>query len=65
MDNNELCINCRFCRKLKELVSGTWGIKSCCTLWAETEPDGGYDSFVLVVNDAYDRCECFAPRKVK
>ena len=63
MNENERCINCRFCRKLKELVNGTWVIKSCCTLWAETEPDGGYDSFVLVVGDAYDKCECFNPRK--
>jgi len=59
----ECCRDCRFCRKLKELVNGTWVIRSCCTIWAETEPDGGYDSFVLVINDAYDRCECFSPRE--
>ena len=63
MNENERCINCRFCRKLKEHVKGKWNIRSCCTLFAETEPDGGYDSFVLVVGDAYDRCECFNPRK--
>lgn len=63
MNENERCINCRFRRKLKELVNGTWVIKSCCTIWAETEPDGGYDSFVLVINDAYDGCECFSPRE--
>jgi len=63
MNENERCIKCRFRRKLKELVNGTWVIKSCCTIWAETEPDGGYDSFVLVINDAYDGCECFSPRE--
>ena len=64
--NKECCRDCRFCRMLKEFVKGGWNIKSCCTLWAETEPDGGYDSFVLVIDDnPNDRCECFSPRKVK
>lgn len=56
---DEICINCRFCRKLKEHVKGKWIIKSCCTFFAETEPDGGYDSFVIVVNADRDMCECF------
>lgn len=56
---DERCINCRFCRKLKEHVKGKWIIKSCCTFFAETEPDGGYDSFVIVVNADRDMCECF------
>lgn len=56
---DEICINCRFCRKLKEHVKGKWIIKSCCTFFAETEPDGGYDSFVMVVNADRDMCECF------
>lgn len=57
------CVNCRFCRKLKEHVKGKWIIKSCCTFFAETEPDGGYDSFVIVVNADRDMCECFNKRK--
>lgn len=56
---DERCINCRFCRKLKEHVKGKWIIKSCCTFFAETEPEGGYDSFVIVVNADRDMCECF------
>lgn len=60
---DERCINCRFCRKLKELVKGKWIIKSCCTFFAETEPDGGYDSFVIVVNADRDMCECFQSKK--
>lgn len=59
----ERCINCRFCRKLKEHVKGKWIIKSCCTFFAETEPDGGYDSFVIVVNADRDMCECFQGKK--
>ena len=65
MNENERCINCRFCRKLKELVNGTWVIKSCCTLFAETEPDSGYDAFAIVVDKDRDRCECFSPRNTK
>lgn len=60
---DERCINCRFCRKLKEHVKGKWIIKSCCTFFAETEPDGGYDSFVIVVNADRDMCECFQGKK--
>lgn len=60
---DERCINCRFCRKLKEHVKGKWIIKSCCTFFAETKPDGGYDSFVIVVNADRDMCECFQGKK--
>ena len=63
MNENKRCINCRFCRKLKELVNGTWVIKSCCTFFPETEPDNGYGAFAIVVDKDRDRCECFSPRE--
>jgi ribosomal protein L37AE/L43A len=65
MNENKRCINCRFCRKLKELVNGIWVIRSCCTLFAETESDSGYNAFAIVVDKDRDRCENFSPRKVK
>ena len=65
MNENERCINCRFCRKLKELVNGTWVIKSCCTFFPETEPGSGYDAFAIVVDKDRDRCENFTPRNTK
>ena len=61
----ELCRGCRFCRKLKEHVKGGWIIKSCCTFFAETEPDSGYDAFAIVVDKDRDRCENFTPRNTK
>ena len=61
----ECCRDCRFCRMLKEHVKGGWNIRSCCTLFAETEPDNGYGTFAIVVDKNRDRCECFSPRKVK
>lgn len=63
--NKECCRDCRFCRMLKELVKGGWSIRSCCTLFPETEPDNGYGAFAIVVDKNRDRCECFSPRGTK
>jgi len=61
----ECCRDCRFCRKLKEFVNGIGVIRSCCTLFAETEPGSGYDAFAIVVDKDRDRCENFTPRNTK
>ena len=63
--NKERCRDCRFCHALKELVNKKWVVRSCCTYWVETEPEDGYASWVQVVDECGDRCECFAPRKDK
>lgn len=52
------CKDCKFFRKLKEFENRDWIIKSCCTLFPQTYPNDGYDSFVLVVDET-DMCECF------
>ena len=61
----ERCRDCRFCHALKELVDKKWVVRSCCTYWVETEPEDGYASWVQVVDEYGDRCECFKPRKDK
>ena len=63
--NKERCRDCRFCHALKELVDKKWVVRSCCTYWVETEPEDGYASWVQVVDEYGDRCECFKPRKDK
>lgn len=55
------CGRCYFFHKLKEFKDGDWIIKSCCTLFPQTEPNDGYDSFALVT-DEMDFCECFKVR---
>ena len=59
----ERCRDCRFCNALKELVDKKWVVRSCCTYWVETEPEGGYTSWVQVVDEYRDGCECFKPRE--
>ena len=59
----ECCRDCRFCRALKELVDKKWVVRSCCTYWVETEPEDGYVSWVQVVDEYGDKCECFERRK--
>ena len=59
----ECCRDCRYCHALKELAFGRWIVRSCCTYWAETEPEDGYTSWVQVVDEYGDKCECFTPRE--
>lgn len=61
--NKECCRDCRFCHALKELVDKKWVVRSCCTYWVETEPKDGYTSWVQVVDEYGDKCECFTPRE--
>lgn len=61
--DKECCRDCRFCRALKELVDKKWVVRSCCTYWVETEPEDGYTSWVQVVDEYGDKCECFKPRE--
>jgi len=59
----ECCRDCRYCHALKELAFGRWIMRSCCTFWVETEPKDGYTSWVQVVDEYGDKCECFTPRE--
>lgn len=59
----ECCRDCRYCHALKELVDKKWVVRSCCTYWVETEPEDGYTSWVQVVDEYGDKCECFSPRE--
>lgn len=61
--DKERCKDCRYCHALKELVDKKWIVRSCCTYWVETEPEDGYTSWVQVVDEYGDRCECFKPRE--
>lgn len=59
----ECCRDCHYCHALKELAFGRWIVRSCCTFWVETEPKDGYTSWVQVVDEYGDKCECFTPRE--
>ncbi len=59
--DRKCCRDCRYCHALKELVDKKWVVRSCCTYWAETEPEGGYTSWVQVVDEYRDMCECYKP----
>ena len=60
------CKDCRYFHLLKDLkhspMGSFWEYSSCCTLCPETEPQDGYDSFVIVVAPE-DVCEMFSNRQ--